>query len=323
MVTRIFVAFYLLLQGLCKPAELIGPKVEKTQDFDSYWQQGKAEINSYDLYQARYGEMREGVAHLIFVTEEFSKEKQIKLDDANVPYEQKIPVLKLNLTKNFHTGIYPYSMMLSSFVPIGGVAPWQALKITSSTQEWCGHVYAQLNQKQDHYTVQSHSYFESEGDQKKKIDRYMTEDAIWNLIRINPEALFQTDSVMVIPSLLYCRLLHKDIKPYLAKTKKLFLDEGNHLYHIEYPELGRSLAIEYEPTFPFSIVKWSEEYKDGFGDNAKVLTTTAVRKRTLLSDYWTKNHNTDDSLRQLLQWDQNPVMDTIHLLPLMPDLNIK
>ena len=48
------------------------------------------------------------------------------------------------------------------------------------------------------------------------IDRYMTEDAVWNLIRINPEALFHTDSIMIIPSL-FCRLNSVEVKPYLIR----------------------------------------------------------------------------------------------------------
>ncbi len=285
----------------CISSELIGPTIEKHKEFDAYWNQGKAEITSYNLNQARYGEMRDGEAVLIFVTEEFSKSKQVKLDHTFIPNDMKVPVLKMNMTKRFHTGIYPYNMMLSSFVATGGVAPWQALKVTASIQEWCGHVFSQLNLRNDHYQYQLHSYFESDGEIDRPVNRYMTEDAVWNLIRINPEALIQSDSIMIIPNLLYTRLMHIDLKPYLARTSHLLLDSGNRVYHIEYPELKRSLYIEYEIVPPYAITKWSEEYKDGFGENAKVLTTTATKKKQLVLDYWTKNKNLDDSLRLALQ----------------------
>lgn len=281
----------------CRPVVNIGPIVEKHQDFDQYWNQGKAEITTYDLYQARYGEMREGEAVIVFVTENFSKDKQVKTDRPGSSSNPIIPVLKMNQTKRFNTGLYPYSMMLSSFVAVGGMAPWQAIKVTASVSEWCGQVYAQLNLQPDHYRYQLHSYFESDGDVDEHINRHMTEDAIWNLIRINPNALIQSDSIMIIPGLFYSRLKHIPLKPYRAKTYNLTLDLGNKVYHIEYPDLGRSLYIEYEPEFPFAIVKWSEEYKDGSGDQAKVLTTTAQRKKQMVTDYWTKNKNLDDSLR--------------------------
>lgn len=302
MFGKIIGVFSLLFVDYCQRTTFSGPQISKVNEFDSYWNLGKAEITSYDLYQARYGEMREGEAHIIFVTEEFSNEKQVKLDDANIPLDQKTPVLKMNMVKKFQTGVYPYSMMLSSFVAAGGIAPWQAIKISMSCQEWCGHAYSQLNIKPDHYLYQGHSYFETEHEINTTVDRYTTEDAIWNLIRINPDALIQSDSMMMIPSLFYSRLSHKELKPYRASTKKIELDEGNRLYHIEYPALQRSLAIEYEPSFPYSIVKWTEEYVDGFGKDAKLLTTSAVRKKSIMLDYWNKNKNADDTLRQLLSW---------------------
>ncbi|MEM1407815.1 MAG: septum formation inhibitor Maf, partial [Bacteroidota bacterium] len=42
-------------------------------EFNNYWYAGKAEITSYELKQSRYGEVHDGEAVLIFVTEPFSK----------------------------------------------------------------------------------------------------------------------------------------------------------------------------------------------------------------------------------------------------------
>ncbi len=74
---------------------------------------GKAEISQYTLQQARYGEMRNGEATLIFVTEDFSTDNLVKLDEPEKE-SNKARVLKMNMTKNFITGSYPYSMMLSA-----------------------------------------------------------------------------------------------------------------------------------------------------------------------------------------------------------------
>ncbi len=41
-----------------------------SQDFNDYWYDGKAEITSYKLEQARYGELHEGYVVLVFVTED-------------------------------------------------------------------------------------------------------------------------------------------------------------------------------------------------------------------------------------------------------------
>ena len=80
--------------------------------FKDYWYQGKAELTSYDLEQARYRDIHQGDAVLIFVTEDFSKKKQVKLDYPSKNPKDAVPILKLNSTRKFNTGIYPYSCLL-------------------------------------------------------------------------------------------------------------------------------------------------------------------------------------------------------------------
>jgi hypothetical protein len=70
----------------------------QSQEFKDYWYAGEAEITSYELQQARYGEIRNGKAVLVFVTEDFLPQKQVKADRYN---STNIPVLKLNSTKKF------------------------------------------------------------------------------------------------------------------------------------------------------------------------------------------------------------------------------
>ncbi len=42
------------------------------------------------------------------------------MDNPSKSWEDRVPVLKLNFSKKFNTGIYPYSMMSSVFMPIKG-----------------------------------------------------------------------------------------------------------------------------------------------------------------------------------------------------------
>ena len=79
-----------------------------SKEFKDYWYDGKAEITSYKLEQARYGELHEGYAVLVFVAEDFSKSKQVKLDDPQNAKGDDVKVLKLNRIKKFDTGIYRY-----------------------------------------------------------------------------------------------------------------------------------------------------------------------------------------------------------------------
>ena len=120
----------------------VAQSIEKHPKFNDYWYAGKAEITSYKLSQVRYGEVHTGTAVNIFVTEDFLPEKQVKADYKN---NSNVPVLKLNSTKKFTTGIYPYSLMTSTFSPID--VNQQAIKISFSAQEWCGNTFVQLNKK--------------------------------------------------------------------------------------------------------------------------------------------------------------------------------
>ncbi len=49
-----------------------------TDKLSDYWYQGKAEITSYTLLQNRYKDVHPGSAVLVFVTEDFLTDKQVK-----------------------------------------------------------------------------------------------------------------------------------------------------------------------------------------------------------------------------------------------------
>lgn len=268
------------------------PKKQLSESFKAYWYAGEAEITSYQLQQARYGETRDGEAVLIYVTEPFLPEKQVKADAS---HPDNVPVLKLNTTKNYLTGIYPYSIMTSSFYPVHD--DQHAIKLSFSSQEWCGQVYAQLNNREQ-FELMSHSYFESEGDQNVMLEKTILEDEIWNKIRISPSEL-PVGEYEVVPSLEHLRLSHKELKAYKANLS-LTSAEGINTYEINYPKLERTLKIHFSTKFPHAIEGWSETAKSGFGENAKTLTSTATKMKTLKTPYWRQNGNKDLALRDSL-----------------------
>lgn len=276
------------------------PKPQKAQKFNDYWFSGVAEVSSYELQQARYGQLHEGHASLIFVTENFRPEKQVK-DENND--DGGIPVLKLNFVKKFTTGIYPYSMMMSVFTPTTQRKQYpRSLKISVSEQDWCGHMYSQLNYRKKGYKLTGHSYFESEADYQKKLGDFLAEDELWTLLRMDPQAL-PTGQFQMVPNQLYCRLLHKHNKATQVKAQKTSTTwEGQQLqaYTVEYPEFERELTIYYQKDFPHRIEGWEETYPSLPVNGKGKLTTKAVRKKTLRSDYWSKNAKKDAKLRQQL-----------------------
>lgn len=298
-----FLALSLLLVGCtAAPAGAAGPDDTATSspppandpspEFKAYWYAGDAELTSYRLKQARYGEMRDGNAVLVFVTEPFSTSSWTKADN---PGPQDASVLKLNFHKTFNTGIYPYSMLNGTFFPVSGGD--HSLKISSSSQEWCGHTFMELK-NEDQYNISINSYFEGESGESQ-LSKDWLEDDFWSLLRIDPARL-PVGRAAVIPSFFYLRLLHQETKAYTCELTKGDINDTLASYTITYPELDRTLTIRYEKAFPYRIDSWEETYFSGFGSSRTKLTTTAERINSLKTAYWTKNKNADLPLRDSL-----------------------
>ncbi|MEP1034554.1 hypothetical protein [Ekhidna sp.] len=295
-------SFLLISLIACAPSNSQEVSDETPQDFNSYWYAGEAEITSYELEQARYGEIHAGESVLVFVTEPFSESKQVKLDDWRDESSDNVSVMKLNMTKKFLTGIYPYSMMMSTFTPVSADKHPDPFKITTSSQEWCGHTWMQLNLGEDGYRFRGFSYFESEGDIDISVPNVIMEDELWTRLRLNPESL-PVGEVEIFPSTFYLRLRHRPAEAKKASTKLSsveasdYSDKAHEIYEIEYAD--RSLSIYFESAFPYAILGWEETYMSGFG-NPEMLTTKAKKINTIKSAYWGKNSNKDREIRKKL-----------------------
>ncbi len=268
--------------------------VGSTTEFSNYWHDGNAEVSVYDIEQARYGEIHDGQATMIFVTEPFSKSKHVKLDAPNDSPEDNVDVLKLNFTRKFNTGIYPYSLMTSVFSPVESVMG--VLKVTTSSQEWCGHSFTQIDRTSSGFQVDQKSYFESEGDQQLTIGDVYLEDNIWTQIRTNPEFL-PTGQISIVPGIQVIRFRHIPTEAIAAKAKKEVQKELT-IYSIEYAD--RKLSIVYHTKFPHTIASWEDSYRSGWGEQARVLTTKATLINSERLPYWSLNHVTDSTYRQNL-----------------------
>ena len=273
-------------------------------DFHSYWYDHGAEITRFELEQSRYGEIHPGHAILIFVTEPFLPDIHVKSDYKSSRLKS-IPVLKLNFIKRFDTGIYDYSMMKSVFTPIPTEEQQysKTLKVSTTRQDWCGHVYLQYNLDGDRYNVKQYSYFEKEGDKTITIPSVHLEDEIWTRIRIAPETLAIGD-VKMIPGSFFTTLRMIDIGEEKVVAELINKKEGERgdvsQYTVTYPSLRRTLSIRFNRYFPHEILSWSETYPSGSGKNAEVLTTKAHRTHAVMMDYWNKNSVKDIELRKEL-----------------------
>ena len=267
---------------------------EQHPTFDTYWYQGKAELTRYALHQARYGDLHDGEAVLVFVTENFLPKLQVKQEHGES--SDAISVLKLNAYRRFYTGIYPYTLMTSSFTPTRPPGA-ETLKVSSTIQEWCGQVYSQINRRKDGLRALMHSYFQDDADQQMTMPNAILEDGIWAQIRIDPSRIQQGEQE-IVPALDYIRLRHKALRAYPATVTQRPNAETDLVDHplvaleVRYPALGRDLIIYYEPDFPHIIQAWEE--------NVGPQRTTAARTHAILDDYWNHNAASDGEYRDAL-----------------------
>ena len=290
---------------------------EQKKEFSKYWERGKAEINRYSLEQARYGKTHKGNVVLIFVTEDFLTDKLVK----NETYQNKksTQVLKLNFNRKFLTGVYDYSTMTSVFSPVNIERYQHALKISASSQEWCGHVYSQLTRDDDEYELISHSYFEKEVFENYDLNSALLEDEIMTRIRISPESL-PLGKIKVIPSLLDSRLRHYRLSVEEGTAGKFpskdIVFPGKKLieYRIHYHTIDRVFRVVYENRFPYAIMGFIEDtphpsyVNPGSDPRAEKRShakksrafTKAVRTHSMLSSFWKQNQPKDRVLRKKL-----------------------
>lgn len=269
---------------------------------NSYWTQGKAEVNVYELSQNRYKENYPGHIISVFVTEDFLTDKQVK----NERYENKNSTwtLKNIQLRKFETGVYDYSLFSSVFTPIDRKKFPKSLKASASSQEWCGTIYTQFNLIfNTDYKVEQRSYFEKEGDRTTRIKRSILEDEVFNVLRMNPKFL-PIGNVQFIPPANYIQLKHIPIQSYgtkatLSAYEKEDLPGGNLMeYKIEYGQLKRTMRIIFENKAPYKIVGWFETFPSSF--DKKLRTTSAILKKQKMLPYWRQNSLNDVKLRKEL-----------------------
>lgn len=234
--------------------------------FRRHWYDGKAEMNGYQLTISRYGQTRQSTCVMIYVTEPFHKTKLVKVDDQSRNPKENENVLKLNLVRDFQTGIYDYNTMTSVFSWVTDFSP---AKISFSSAEWCGHVYAELRFGEKEISGSYFSYFENESGELK-VDRKrdgVAEDNLFILLRgLKGEYLGPGErrKVSLLPSLFFTRLSHKDLAWVSAEISRR--DEGEAItvaagrfetivYEVEVSD-GRKGVFHIESEYPHRIIRW-------------------------------------------------------------------
>ncbi|MBI4907261.1 MAG: hypothetical protein HY820_26790 [Acidobacteria bacterium] len=225
------------------------------EKFWAQWGDGLAEVSSYDLTYPRYGSPRAGIAVAIYVTESFSLAARVKADPGKHQPGDVFPVMKLNLVEDFQTGIYDYNEQTSSFLALAAIAHQPAghlTKVSFSSQEWCGHSWAQWIVQPAGLQYVGHSYFDGEADRSAQVPLLaggIAEEQLMFWARGMAEPKLKPGEERAVPfrrSLQFERHSHHDAKWSTARLSRA--------------ALPARLAV---PAGEFEVEIWRAELQDG------------------------------------------------------------
>lgn len=284
------------LLALARSATVPGQATAFDAAFWKQWGDGQAELSGYNLVFPRYGQLRHGSAVTIFVTETFSNSLRVKADPGKHPATDQFPVMKLNLVKDYQTGIYDYNDMTSSFValaPENGRPAGSPTKISFSSQEWCGHTYQQLLFDARAIRATSHSYFDGDADQHGDLSYPsdgLSEDELllWARGQAGPRlAPGEHRDVQILTSLQTARQQHVPLSwrratlSRSARQQQISVPAGKFTVEAWTAEIpgGVRRTIYAEAVEPHRIVRWEASN----GERAELLGSQRMK-------YWEMNH---------------------------------
>lgn len=270
----------------------LGPESASDEFWDT-WSDGRGEVSAYRLTTPRYGELREGMAVLVYVLEQADDRTWIKDDRSAVPPEHQTVVMKLNEVTSFRTGIYPYRLMASVFSPVNssGRERFAPTRIVFTSQEWCGQVYHRVMPAVDRFTNEIRSYFSVEGEQHEVVRTEplaLYEDAL--LIQLRElDGLFADGgdwSGQIVPSLWQQRRSHEPLSPVEATiTRTEAVRDGVEVnrFVLRYEDRTRTFDVEREGEQ--RVLSWATSE----GEEATLIDSTRL-------PYWQLNEVGDESL---------------------------
>lgn len=259
-----------------------------SESFSRQWFSGDAELNGYEATVPRYGEPRDAELVLIYVTEPMNRQTWIKDDDARG--DDRVGVLKLNISLKFTTGVYPYSVLTSVFSPYGdwGRERLSPVKLTLTAQEWCGHVFHGVWPGEDQAISQLFSYFAQEGETRSHLQTpagTLYEDALLIQLREldGPFAEGRDWRGSVVPSLWRTRRQHRPLaaQPATITRARADLDGAPvNRFTLRYGDIERVLDVE--ASGARRLLGWRTN------DGERVRLARSARM-----PYWQLNHNAD------------------------------
>jgi hypothetical protein len=116
-------------------------------DFWQVWGDDRAEVAAYELTVQRNNRKQPGMAVLTFATERFSASLQAKVESAHPGTRGVYPAMKLNVIRDYQTGLIDdreMSTVFATLAPVGERPAGAVTKVTHSNQDLYGHQWLQM-----------------------------------------------------------------------------------------------------------------------------------------------------------------------------------
>ena len=153
----------------------LAPYFDQQWAMNKWWEDGLAEVATYEAERVVYNKVRRFDYTLITVKEEFTPQFNVKADSLQHP--GLFPVMKVNQFCRIQTDQYPYHYLTSLFFRRD--EPVALHKLTTSSQEWCGNTFKAVTDEGLHYLQTYNSYWDGQGNGQRQLRRdVLFEDAL-------------------------------------------------------------------------------------------------------------------------------------------------
>ncbi|SMC00346.1 hypothetical protein SAMN00120144_1960 [Hymenobacter roseosalivarius DSM 11622] len=153
----------------------LAPHFNQQWAMATWWEDGLAEVATYEAERVVYDKVRRFEYTLITVKEEFTPQFDVKADTLQRP--DLFPVMKVNQFCRIETDQYPYHYLTSLFFRRD--EPVALHKLTTSSQEWCGNTFKAITDEGLHYLQTYNSYWDGQGSGERQLRRdAVFEDAL-------------------------------------------------------------------------------------------------------------------------------------------------
>ncbi|MBC6607832.1 hypothetical protein H8B13_13480 [Hymenobacter sp. BT188] len=153
----------------------LAPHFNQQWAMAKWWEDGLAEVATYEAERVIYDKVRRFEYTLITVKEEFTPHFNVKADTLQRP--DLFPVMKVNQFCRIETDQYPYHYLTSLFFRRDD--PLALHKMTTSSQEWCGNTFKAITDEGLHYLQTYNSYWDGQGSGERQLRRdALFEDAL-------------------------------------------------------------------------------------------------------------------------------------------------